>query len=143
MKITKTQYVSTMSKEVQERILADVEDSLFCNGFSMTELDKDTVLNSRLCDLEEVIDLEDYIGEQEEQKAMKCDRCGKETDITIMSIFNTDILCKECKEEERTFPEYEEARQAERQEVLKGNHNFKGVGLPQKYVDMYAARRNK
>ena len=60
---------------------------------------------------------------------MKCDRCGKETDTTIMSMFNLDILCMECKEKERNFPGYEEAREAERRQVLAGNYNFKGVGL--------------
>ena len=29
---------------------------------------------------------------------MKCDRCHRETDITIMSMLNTDILCLDCKE---------------------------------------------
>ena len=60
---------------------------------------------------------------------MKCVRCGKETTTTIMSMFNTDIICMECKEKERHLPGYEAAREEERRQVLAGNYNFKGVGL--------------
>lgn len=60
---------------------------------------------------------------------MKCDRCGKETDSTIMSMFNMDILCMDCKEKEKKMPGYEAAREEERRQLLAGNHNFKGVGL--------------
>lgn len=61
---------------------------------------------------------------------MKCDRCGKETTTTICSMFSTEMICMACKEKERKHPMYEEAREAERQAVLKGNYNFEGIGRP-------------
>lgn len=61
---------------------------------------------------------------------MKCDRCGKDTDTTIMSMFNMDIICMACKEKERAIPGYEQAREEERRQVLAGNYNFEGVGMP-------------
>ena len=60
----------------------------------------------------------------------KCMRCGEETSVTIMSYFNTDILCIECDEKERAHPEFKEARAEEERHVRAGNYNFKGVGAP-------------
>lgn len=60
---------------------------------------------------------------------MRCDRCKKETDITIMSRFNTDILCCDCEEAERKLPRYEEAREAELEACRRGDFNFPGIGL--------------
>lgn len=74
---------------------------------------------------------------------VKCVRCGKETVSHTMSMFNTDIICIECADEEKTFPEYKHARKVEHSEVVKGNLNFKGVGLPEKYILMYKQRREK
>ena len=49
----------------------------------------------------------------------KCDRCKGSTDNkTTMSIFNKDVICMKCKEEEKNDPEYEE--------TMKGNMNFIG-----------------
>lgn len=59
---------------------------------------------------------------------MRCDRCGKETISTIMSMFNTDEICMDCKDKEKQDPRYEEAVEAERAAVLSGNYNFPGVG---------------
>lgn len=61
---------------------------------------------------------------------MKCQRCSTETDTTTMSMFNTDIICMGCKAIERNDPAYKAAAEAERREVLAGNYNFPGVGLP-------------
>ena len=61
---------------------------------------------------------------------MKCERCGIETNVTICSMFNTENICMACKEKERRHPKYAEARDAERQEVLSGNYNFRGIGKP-------------
>ena len=47
-----------------------------------------------------------------------------------MSMFNTEEICMECKEKERKHPMYETAREADRQAVLSGNYNFKGIGKP-------------
>ena len=59
----------------------------------------------------------------------RCDRCCKETDATIMSMLNTDILCLDCHEAEQLGPRYEEARRAESEAVLQGDFNFPGVGF--------------
>ena len=63
-----------------------------------------------------------------------CDRCG--CDLRgkgrIMSMFNTDCLCPDCKEKETALPEYREAGEAERKHVLAGNMNFPGIGYPKK-----------
>ena len=58
-----------------------------------------------------------------------CDRCGKPTNgVTIMSMFNTDIICMDCKREERNDPRYKQALEAERDACAHGNYNFKGIG---------------
>jgi len=62
-------------------------------------------------------------------KKKHCDRCGKYLDVRIMSMFNTDVICMECKEAETKNPRYKEACQKEHEEVKKGNLNFKGIGL--------------
>ncbi len=59
-----------------------------------------------------------------------CARCDKETLATIMSMFNTDTLCLECKALEKAHPDYEKARDAESEQVRKGNYYFHGIGLP-------------
>ena len=59
----------------------------------------------------------------------RCDRCGKQTTSHIMSMFNTQDLCLECKDKEKKSPRYEEARRAEEAAVRSGNPNFKGIGL--------------
>lgn len=64
-------------------------------------------------------------------KKTHCDRCGKSLNggLRIMSMFNTDCICVECKKKERENPRYEQACQADMQEIKKGNYNFKGIGL--------------
>lgn len=58
----------------------------------------------------------------------KCDRCGGSlTSGRIMSMFNTDCICMECKEKERKDPEYTKALEADRAEIIKGNYNFRGI----------------
>ena len=62
----------------------------------------------------------------------KCDRCG--CDLTgkarIMSKFNTDCICLDCKDKETALPEYKKAAEAEREQLLAGNRNFAGIGYP-------------
>ncbi len=58
----------------------------------------------------------------------RCDRCRKPTDATIMSMFNTDILCFDCKDAEEQDPRYEAARQAEEEACRRGDFNFPGIG---------------
>ena len=61
---------------------------------------------------------------------MKCQRCGKETRTTIMSMFNTDIICMDCKEKEKKHPSYNAAVEVDNREILKGNFRYKGIGKP-------------
>lgn len=57
-----------------------------------------------------------------------CDRCGGSLDSgRIMSMFNEEFICMECKEKEIKNPRYKEARDAEIEEVKKGNFNYKGI----------------
>ncbi len=58
-----------------------------------------------------------------------CQRCGNETISTIMSMFNTQMICMDCKDGEKENPKYEEAVRREAEEVKKGNYNFEGIGL--------------
>ena len=59
-----------------------------------------------------------------------CERCKKETNTTTTSMFNTQTICMECKRKEEQHPLYNQAREKEYQEVLKGNFNYEGIGLP-------------
>lgn len=63
-----------------------------------------------------------------------CDRCGAKGRATIMSKFNTDIICcgpGSCKEKERAHPKYREADAAEIRAVRAGVKNFPGIGKPE------------
>ena len=58
----------------------------------------------------------------------KCDRCGESTNgTTTMSVFNEDVICMDCKKEEKNDPEYGSAVEAEYEEIKKGNTNYKGA----------------
>lgn len=62
-------------------------------------------------------------------KKTHCDRCHKELNgLRIMSMFNTDCICMDCAEKERKEEEYNKAREADHEEIRKGNYNFKGIG---------------
>ena len=61
-----------------------------------------------------------------------CQRCGKETNITIMSMFSTAIICLDCSDAERKHPDYLKAREADEAAIRTGNYNFKGIGEPKK-----------
>lgn len=59
-----------------------------------------------------------------------CERCNQPTNgITIMSMFNEQIICLKCKEKEKKRGDYDKAVQADIEEIKKGNFNFKGIGL--------------
>lgn len=59
-----------------------------------------------------------------------CERCHKHNTSFRMSMFNTQMICSECVEKERNHPLYKNAVETERNEYLKGNRNFTGIGLP-------------
>jgi hypothetical protein len=60
----------------------------------------------------------------------KCDRCKEEVRTTTMSMFNVDVICMSCKKNERNHPDYKKAVEREREELMKGNWNFEGIGKP-------------
>ena len=65
---------------------------------------------------------------------MKCDRCHEEIKFfSKMSVFNRDILCSDCLEEEIHHPDYQYAKEKELEAVKSGNYNFHGIGWPGKY----------
>ncbi len=41
------------------------------------------------------------------------------------------MICTACDAKERKHPQYERAVRIETEEVLKGNLNYEGIGLPQ------------
>ena len=58
-----------------------------------------------------------------------CDRCGGSLEKgRIMSMFNEDCICLECKDKEIKDADYKKARDTEAEEVRKGNYNYKGIG---------------
>jgi hypothetical protein len=62
-----------------------------------------------------------------EMNKSTCDRCGESTNgVTTMSMFNEDIICMNCKQDEKNDPEYAAAVEAEREEIRKGNSNYRG-----------------
>lgn len=46
-----------------------------------------------------------------------CERCGKETTTSMMSMFNTQQCCMACIEKERKHPKYAEARRVDATQV--------------------------
>lgn len=57
-----------------------------------------------------------------------CDRCHSHLgNGRIMSMFNTDCICLDCKNKEREDPEYKKAVELENEQVRRGNYNFKGI----------------
>ena len=52
-----------------------------------------------------------------------CDRCGRELKAgRIMSMFNEDCICMECKDKERKNPRYKEAKDREHEEIDSRNN---------------------
>lgn len=60
-----------------------------------------------------------------------CDRCGCSFDgkARIMSMFNMDCICMDCKAKEENRSDYKKAKEAELKAVRSGNYNFPGIGL--------------
>lgn len=44
-----------------------------------------------------------------------------------MSMYNEDCICMKCKEEEMKWSDYRQAVEADREEIKKGNYNYKGI----------------
>lgn len=62
-------------------------------------------------------------------KKDNCDRCGKPTNgVTIMSMFNHDIICMPCKDVEKREANYNQAVEADHKAIRSGDYNFPGIG---------------
>ena len=59
-----------------------------------------------------------------------CERCNKPTHTMTGSYFNTQMICTSCDTKERKHPDYDQAVRIETEQVLKGNLNYEGIGLP-------------
>ena len=59
-----------------------------------------------------------------------CERCGRKLVSHTMSMFNTQIICIDCKDRERSHHQYEQAVRVELEAVQRGDLNFPGIGLP-------------
>ena len=58
-----------------------------------------------------------------------CDRCGGSLGGgRIMSMYNTQCICMDCKRKETQRQDYQYARDTEMAQVMAGNRNYKGVG---------------
>jgi hypothetical protein len=42
-------------------------------------------------------------------------------------MFNEDVICMTCKQDEKNDPEYQAASEAEHEEIRKGDTNYKGA----------------
>ncbi len=56
-----------------------------------------------------------------------CDRCKKKLISRTMSYLNKEILCLQCKEEEKTHPLYEKAKQKELEALKRGDYDYPGL----------------
>lgn len=58
-----------------------------------------------------------------------CDRCGNSLHgVRTMSMFSKECICMDCKEKEKSRPDYQMACDAEREAIQNGNRNFVGIG---------------
>lgn len=63
-------------------------------------------------------------------KKIVCNRCTKPAFSRTMSMFDTSMICIDCKAKEKQHPDYTKARDAELEAVRNGDLNFPGIGLP-------------
>ena len=67
-----------------------------------------------------------------------CDRCHQPTNgVTIMSMYNEEVICINCKDAEKKRDDYNQAVDADNAEIKKGNYNFKGIGFEEKDIDYW------
>lgn len=66
-----------------------------------------------------------------------CQRCGVESRGFGFSMFNTQMICMDCVIEEKEHPDFKMARDEEHRQVVNGNLNFAGVGLPKDLIQKY------
>ena len=59
----------------------------------------------------------------------RCQRCGKQSAAYIMSMYNEQMICMACKDNETKREDYSRAQDADVDAIRQGNFNFKGIGL--------------
>lgn len=58
-----------------------------------------------------------------------CDRCHRELRFgRTMSMYNEECICIDCSTKEGLEADYDKARDAEVEEIKKGNYNYRGIG---------------
>lgn len=72
-----------------------------------------------------------------------CDRCSALFGAHTMSKFNRDVICMDCKADERLAPGYAQASAAELAAVHSGQMNYPGVGLSNEDRAFLSQRRAK
>jgi hypothetical protein len=73
---------------------------------------------------------------QFEMHQENCQRCNHSTSgVTIMSMFNLQVICIPCKTIEKAHKDYKKANDAEIKAFLEGDVNFKGIGLPKDLIN--------
>jgi hypothetical protein len=60
----------------------------------------------------------------------KCQRCGAESFGHILSMFNTQEICLDCKQREMAHPDYQKAVMAEALATKSGWLDYPGIGKP-------------
>lgn len=56
-----------------------------------------------------------------------CDRCRAKLTSRTMSWLNEDVICMDCSKEESSHDKFSEAKEAELEQVKKGNLDYKGL----------------
>jgi hypothetical protein len=54
--------------------------------------------------------------------------------VTIMSMYNYDIICMDCKSAEKKRSDYKQAVDTDMAEIKKGNYNFEGIGMKDREI---------
>jgi hypothetical protein len=60
---------------------------------------------------------------------MICERCGDASSAYICSHFNVEMLCTQCKDDEKGCPNWQKAYDTEFTALKNHNYNFAGIGL--------------
>lgn len=67
----------------------------------------------------------------------RCERCKRFDDIMTTSVFNNQVICSTCSYAESEHPDYCKARDIQNKEIMSGNYNFKGIGVPEDIFEYY------
>jgi HAD superfamily hydrolase (TIGR01662 family) len=73
----------------------------------------------------------------------QCHRCDKKTNSHTMSWFNTELICMDCSNKEKSHPKYQEAKDKELEQVKRGNYNYEGIGFDAEVFEAKSKRNTK